>query len=41
MTAAYGVLTSALGSVFLSDFDADPTRLERTRAAAEAQLAAL
>ncbi|WP_336629716.1 MULTISPECIES: TetR/AcrR family transcriptional regulator [unclassified Microbacterium] len=41
VTAAYGVLTCALGSVFLGDFDADPTRMERSRAAAEAQLAAL
>jgi len=40
-TAAYGLLTSALGSVFLSDFDGDPTRLRRTRAAAEAQLSIL
>ncbi|MCD5347126.1 TetR/AcrR family transcriptional regulator [Agromyces sp. S2-1-8] len=40
-TAAYGVLTCALGSVFLGDFDADPTRAARSRAAAEALLAAL
>jgi len=41
VTAAYGVLTCALGSVFLGDFDADPTRMSRSRAAAEALLAAL
>ena len=41
LTAAYGVLTCALGSVFLGDFDRDPTRMERTRAAAESLLAAL
>lgn len=37
-TAAYGVLTSALGSVFLGDFDRDPTRLAHARAAADALL---
>ncbi|KJL32303.1 TetR/AcrR family transcriptional regulator [Microbacterium azadirachtae] len=41
ITAAYGVLTCALGSVFLGDFDKDPTRMERSRAAADAQLAAI
>lgn len=41
ITAAYGLLTGALGSVFLGDFDADPTRMTRTRAAAEALLTAL
>lgn len=41
LTAAYGVLTCALGSVFLGDFDNDPSRMERSRAAAEALLAAL
>ncbi|WP_445969029.1 hypothetical protein [Agromyces sp. ZXT2-3] len=41
MTAAYGVLTCALGSVFLGDFDRDAARVSRTRAAAEALLAAL
>lgn len=38
-TAAYGVLTSALGSVFLGDFDPDPARLAHARAAADALLA--
>ncbi|MRX45258.1 TetR/AcrR family transcriptional regulator [Agromyces kandeliae] len=41
LTAAYGVLTCALGSVFLGDFDRDPALMERTRAAAESLLAAL
>ncbi|KRA24921.1 TetR family transcriptional regulator [Microbacterium sp. Root61] len=41
VTVAYGILTCALGSVFLGDFDADPTRMHRSRAAAEALLAAL
>ncbi len=41
VTASYGVLTCALGSVFLGDFDRDPTRLEHSRAAADALLAAL
>lgn len=41
VTAAYGVLAGALGSIFLGDFDADPTRLTRTRAAAEALLSTL
>lgn len=40
-TVAYGVLTSALGSVFLGDFDADPSRMERSRAAVEALLGTL
>ncbi|MET0861948.1 MAG: TetR family transcriptional regulator [Microbacterium sp.] len=40
-TAAYGILTSALGSVFLGDFDADPSRMLRSRAAAESLLATL
>ena len=40
LTAAYGVLTCALGSVFLGDFDHDPSRMARTRAAAESLLAA-
>jgi len=40
-TAAYGILTSALGAVFLGDFDRDPSRLARSRAAAEALLAAV
>ncbi|HEY1104986.1 MAG TPA: TetR/AcrR family transcriptional regulator, partial [Agromyces sp.] len=41
LNAAYGVLTCALGSVFLGDFDADPTRTARSRAAADALIAAL
>ncbi|WP_157007446.1 TetR/AcrR family transcriptional regulator [Agromyces laixinhei] len=41
LTAAYGVLTCALGSVFLGDFDRDPARMTRTRAAAESLVAAL
>ncbi|WP_156759090.1 TetR/AcrR family transcriptional regulator [Microbacterium karelineae] len=40
-TAAYGVLTCALGSVFLGDFDRDPSRLAHARAAAEALLSAV
>lgn len=40
-TVAYGVLTCALGSVFLGDFDRDPTRLAHARAAAEALLTTL
>lgn len=40
-TVAYGILTSALGSVFLGDFDADPSRMERSRAAVEALLGTL
>jgi AcrR family transcriptional regulator len=40
-TVAYGILTCALGSVFLGDFDADPARMERSRQAAEALLATL
>lgn len=39
--AAYGLLTCALGSVFLGDFDTDPARMARSRAAAEALLAAI
>ncbi|GAA1511227.1 AcrR family transcriptional regulator [Agromyces terreus] len=41
VTAAYSILTSALGSVFLGDFDADPARAVHSRAAAEALLATL
>ncbi|KRB35202.1 TetR/AcrR family transcriptional regulator [Microbacterium sp. Root180] len=41
VTVAYGVLTCALGSVFLGDFDADPARMTQSRAAAEALLATL
>ncbi|GAA1466890.1 TetR/AcrR family transcriptional regulator [Microbacterium thalassium] len=41
VTASYGVLTCALGSVFLGDFDRDPTRLAHSRAAAEALLSAI
>jgi AcrR family transcriptional regulator len=41
LTVAYGVLTCALGSVFLGDFDADPARMAHSRAAAEALLATL
>ena len=41
VTVAYGILTSALGSVFLGDFDADPSRMARSRAAVEALLTAL
>jgi len=40
-TVAYGILTCALGSVFLGDFDPDPVRRDRSRAAAEALLATL
>ncbi|WP_404430821.1 TetR family transcriptional regulator [Microbacterium lacus] len=40
-TVAYGILTSALGSVFLGDFDADPSRMEHSRAAVEALLGTL
>ncbi|KQR53615.1 TetR family transcriptional regulator [Leifsonia sp. Leaf336] len=40
-TIAYGVLTCALGSAFLGDFDADPARLGRSRAAAEMLLTTL
>ncbi|HEY8588969.1 MAG TPA: TetR/AcrR family transcriptional regulator [Naasia sp.] len=40
-TVAYGILTSALGSVFLGDFDEDPTRIGRLRDAAEVLLASL
>lgn len=41
LTVAYGVLTCALGSVFLGDFDADPSRMTHSRAAAEALLSTL
>lgn len=41
VTFAFGLLTSALGSAFLGDFDANPARLERSRAAADALLSAL
>lgn len=41
LTVAYGLLTCALGSVFLGDFDADPSRVAHSRAAAEALLATL
>lgn len=41
VTVAYGVLTCALGSVFLGDFDADPARMRYSRAAAEALLGSL
>lgn len=41
LTVAYGVLTCALGSVFLGDFDADPSRMAHSRAAAEALLSTL
>lgn len=40
-TIAYGVLTCALGSVFLGDFDHDAGRVQQSRAAADALLAAL
>ncbi|AZS38048.1 HTH-type transcriptional regulator BetI [Microbacterium lemovicicum] len=40
-TVAYGLLMCALGSVFLGDFDVDPARLTRSRAAAEALVASL
>ena len=40
-TVAYGMLMCALGSVFLGDFDVDPARLTRSRAAAEALVASL
>ncbi|SFR83367.1 transcriptional regulator, TetR family [Agromyces sp. CF514] len=40
-TAAYGILSSALGTVFLGDFDADPSRVVRSRAAVDALLATL
>ncbi len=38
---AEGMLTAALGNVFLSDFHDDPERTARTRAAVEALLGAL
>lgn len=40
-TAAYGVLTCALGTVFLGDFDADPTRVQHARAAVDTLLSAI
>lgn len=40
-TIAHGILTCALGSVFLGDFDADPARMKRSRSAADALLATL
>lgn len=40
-TVAYGLLTCALGAVFLGDFDSDPGRMIRSRAAADALLATL
>ncbi|WP_449280911.1 TetR family transcriptional regulator [Leucobacter sp.] len=39
--AAQGVLTAALGNVFIGDFDRDTTRTSLTRAAVDALLAAL
>lgn len=39
--AAYGVLSAALGNVFLSDFDADAARTQHIRASVEVTLAAL
>lgn len=41
VSAAYGVLTCALGTVFLGDFDADPARVHHARAAVETLLTAL
>lgn len=41
LTVAYGLLTCALGSVFLGDFDTDPGRIGYSRAAAEALLGTL
>jgi AcrR family transcriptional regulator len=41
LTVAYGVLTCALGSVFLGDFDGDTARMTHSRAAAEALVATL
>lgn len=41
IAVAYGLLTCALGSVFLGDFDSDPTRMTHSREAAEALLATL
>ena len=40
-TVAYGILTCALGSVFLGDFDNDPSRMTHSRAAAEVLIASL
>jgi AcrR family transcriptional regulator len=40
-TVAYGLLTCALGSVFVGDFDPDPARRQRSRAAADLLLASL
>lgn len=39
--AAQGVLSTALGNVFIGDFDSDETRTARARAAVDALLAAL
>ncbi|QBE49762.1 TetR family transcriptional regulator [Leucobacter triazinivorans] len=39
--AAQGVLTAALGNVFIGDFDRDPARTSLTRTAVDALLAAL
>lgn len=39
--AADGVLATALGNVFLGDFDPDPARTERARRAAEALISTL
>lgn len=39
--AAQGVLTAALGNVFMGDFDPDPDRTARTRSAVESLLEAL
>lgn len=39
--AAQGVLTTALGNVFIGDFDREPQRTERSRAAVDALLGAL
>jgi AcrR family transcriptional regulator len=41
LTVAYGILTCALGSVFLGDFDADAARMTHSRAAAEALIASI
>lgn len=38
---AEGIITSALGNVFLGDFSTDPERTKRTRAAADALVSAL
>ncbi|SDQ27075.1 TetR/AcrR family transcriptional regulator [Leucobacter chromiiresistens] len=39
--AAQGVLTTALGNVFIGDFDREPQRTERSRQAVDALLSAL